>query len=120
MLEYWTAMNSLPTPEGRKQAFAKMQQYVLDQVYTVPLGSLTKVQAVRSNVKGYRAVSHSPHCRTSGSSTDRRPSQRLVERAVAGQDRRAVPTNTRANRQSASTADAKNLAGNAYVTIRDV
>jgi peptide/nickel transport system substrate-binding protein len=53
VLEYWTMMNSLPTLEGRKQAFAKMQQYVLDQVYTVPLGSLTKVQAVRSNVKGY-------------------------------------------------------------------
>jgi len=53
MLEYWTEMNSLPTLEGRKQAFAKMQEYVLDQVYTVPFGSLTKVQAVRSNVKGY-------------------------------------------------------------------
>jgi peptide/nickel transport system substrate-binding protein len=53
LLEYWTAMNSLPTPEGRKQAFAKMQQYVLDQVYTIPFGSLTKIQAVRSNVKGY-------------------------------------------------------------------
>jgi len=53
VLEYWTEMNSLPTMEGRKQAFAKMQQYALEQVYTVPLGSLTKVQAVRSNVKGY-------------------------------------------------------------------
>lgn len=49
----WNDMNSLGTLEGRKDAFAKMQKYVLDQVYTVPLGSLTKVQAVRSNVKGY-------------------------------------------------------------------
>jgi peptide/nickel transport system substrate-binding protein len=53
VLEYWTEMNSLPTLEGRKQAFAKLQQYVLDQVYAVPFGSLTKVQAVRANVKGY-------------------------------------------------------------------
>ena len=30
-----------------------MQKYALEQVYTIPLGSLTKVQAVRSNVKGY-------------------------------------------------------------------
>src|SRR5579872_3555886 len=49
----WTDMNSLPTPQGRKEAFSKMQQYVLDQVYAVPFGSLTKVQAVRSNVKGF-------------------------------------------------------------------
>jgi peptide/nickel transport system substrate-binding protein len=53
VLEYWTEMNSLPTLDGRKQAFARMQHYVLDQVYSVPMGSLTKVQAVRSNVKGY-------------------------------------------------------------------
>ena len=48
-----TTMNSLPTLEGRKEAFARMQKYALEQVYTLPLGSLTKVQAVRSNVKGY-------------------------------------------------------------------
>ena len=30
-----------------------MQKYVLEQVYAVPFGSLTKVQAVRSNVKGF-------------------------------------------------------------------
>ncbi len=49
----WTDMNTLPTPQGRNEAFAKMQKYVLDQVYAVPFGSLTKVQAVRSNVKGF-------------------------------------------------------------------
>jgi peptide/nickel transport system substrate-binding protein len=53
VLKYWNEMNSLPTVDGRKKAFADMQKYVLDQVYTIPLGSLTKVQAVRSNVKGY-------------------------------------------------------------------
>jgi peptide/nickel transport system substrate-binding protein len=53
VLQYWNEMNSLPTLDARKEAFAKMQKYVLDQVYTLPLGSLTKVQGVRSNVKGY-------------------------------------------------------------------
>jgi peptide/nickel transport system substrate-binding protein len=53
VLALWNDMNSLPTVEGRKEAFAKMQKYVLEQVYTLPLGSLTKVQAVRSNVKGF-------------------------------------------------------------------
>jgi peptide/nickel transport system substrate-binding protein len=53
ILSMWNAMNSLPTLQGRKDAFAKMQQHILDQVYTMPLGVLTKVQAVRSNVKGY-------------------------------------------------------------------
>ena len=32
-----------------------MQQRTLDQAYVVPFGSLTVVQAVRSNVKGYKA-----------------------------------------------------------------
>ena len=53
LLASWNEMNSLPTVQGRKDAFAKMQKYALEQVYTLPLGSLTKVQAVRSNVKGY-------------------------------------------------------------------
>ena len=39
--------------EGRQEAFAQMQKYVLEQVYALPFGSLTKVQAVRSNVKGF-------------------------------------------------------------------
>ncbi len=30
-----------------------MQKYVLDQVYALPFGSLTKVQAVRANVEGF-------------------------------------------------------------------
>ena len=50
-LALWEEMNSLPAVAGRKAAFAKMQQYALEQVYTLPLGSLTKVQVVRSNVK---------------------------------------------------------------------
>ena len=51
--ELWNQMNSLPTVEGRQKTFAEMQKYVLDQVYAVPFGSFTKVQGVRSNVKGY-------------------------------------------------------------------
>ena len=53
LLAAWNDMNSLLTPQERKEAFARMQQYTLEQVYALPLGSLTKVQAVRSNVKGY-------------------------------------------------------------------
>ena len=39
--------------EGRKEAFAKMQQTRWNRSMRLPFGSLTKVQAVRSNVKGY-------------------------------------------------------------------
>ena len=53
MLALWNDMNTLPTPEARKQAFVRMQQYVLDEVYAVPFGSFTKVQGVRSNVSGF-------------------------------------------------------------------
>ncbi|MBS0559039.1 MAG: ABC transporter substrate-binding protein [Proteobacteria bacterium] len=50
----WNDMNQLPTPEERQAAFARMQKIVLDQVYIIPFGSLTKVQAVRSNVDGFK------------------------------------------------------------------
>jgi peptide/nickel transport system substrate-binding protein len=53
VLKEWQGMNNLPTAEGRQAAFAQMQQIVLDKVYAVPFGSFTKVQAVRSNVKGF-------------------------------------------------------------------
>ena len=49
----WRDMNDLPTPEGRQQAFADMQKLVLEQADALPFGSFTKVQAVRSNVKGF-------------------------------------------------------------------
>jgi peptide/nickel transport system substrate-binding protein len=47
-------MLNLPTAEGRQAAFAKMQKRALEQAYVLPFGSLTKVQAVRSNVKGFK------------------------------------------------------------------
>jgi peptide/nickel transport system substrate-binding protein len=53
MLAAWQDMNSLPTPEARQAAFVRMQQLALDKVYAVPFGSFTKVQATRSDVKGF-------------------------------------------------------------------
>ena len=57
------SMSMLPTPEGRQAAFAaKMQQAdTLEQVYVVPFGSLTKVQAVRAECRRLQAVPHPPH-----------------------------------------------------------
>ena len=47
-------MNTLPTPEGRQEAFAQHAEAACWSRSTrVPFGSLTKVQAVRSNVKGF-------------------------------------------------------------------
>ena len=53
VLKLWQGMNGLPTPEARQDAYAKLQKYALEQVYSIPFGSLTKVQGVRSNVKGF-------------------------------------------------------------------
>jgi peptide/nickel transport system substrate-binding protein len=53
MLAAWKDMNGLPTAEARQAAFARMQKLTLDKVYAVPFGSLTKVQATRSDVKGF-------------------------------------------------------------------
>jgi peptide/nickel transport system substrate-binding protein len=46
-------MSDLPTAEGRQAAFVRTQKIALERVYAVPFGSLTKVQAVRANVKGF-------------------------------------------------------------------
>ncbi len=53
VLAAWNDMNTLPTPEGRQNAFATMQRLILERVYALPFGSFTKVQAVRSNVGGF-------------------------------------------------------------------
>jgi len=53
VLKLWNEINSLPSDDARQTAFAEMQKYVLDRVYALPFGSLTKVQAVRSDVKGF-------------------------------------------------------------------
>jgi peptide/nickel transport system substrate-binding protein len=46
-------MQAQPTLAGRQAGFVKAQKIVLEKVYAVPFGSLTKVQAVRTNVKGF-------------------------------------------------------------------
>ena len=53
VLAAWNDMNTLPTAEGRQEAFARMQKLVLERVYAVPFGTFTKIQAVRANVGGF-------------------------------------------------------------------
>jgi peptide/nickel transport system substrate-binding protein len=53
VLAAWNAMNTLPDPAARNAAFASMQRLVLERAYAFPFGSLTKVQAVRSNLQGF-------------------------------------------------------------------
>jgi peptide/nickel transport system substrate-binding protein len=53
ILAAWSDMNTLPTVEGRQQAFARMQKLALERVYAIPFGSFTKFQGVRSNVNGF-------------------------------------------------------------------
>jgi peptide/nickel transport system substrate-binding protein len=53
VLAAWKDMNSLPVAADRQAAFARMQQLVLDKAYSIPFGSFTKVQGVRSNVGGF-------------------------------------------------------------------
>jgi peptide/nickel transport system substrate-binding protein len=42
------------TLEDRKAAFARAQAYMLETVMALPFGTLTKVQAVRSNLENFR------------------------------------------------------------------
>lgn len=49
----WNRMNNERRAEDRQAAFAAMQRLVLERAYAYPFGSLTKVQAVRSNVQGF-------------------------------------------------------------------
>lgn len=53
VLALWNAMNNERSAEARQAAFANMQRMVLERAYALPFGSLTKVQAVRSNVQGF-------------------------------------------------------------------
>jgi peptide/nickel transport system substrate-binding protein len=40
-------------PKERQAAWVRTQSIVLEKAYALPFGSLTKVQAVRSNVQGF-------------------------------------------------------------------
>ena len=44
----------IPDMEERKAAFARAQKRALENAMVYPFGSLTKVQAVRSNVEGFK------------------------------------------------------------------
>ena len=50
----WNDMNNLPTAEARQEAFVRTQKLILESVYALPFGSLTKVQATRANVQGFK------------------------------------------------------------------
>jgi peptide/nickel transport system substrate-binding protein len=54
LLKDYADMLSQPDIADRKAAFARMQKTILERVYAVPFGSLTKVQATRANVKGFQ------------------------------------------------------------------
>ena len=54
-MKYFDEMANGKTLDERKAAYARTQQYALDEaVLAIPFGTLTKVQAVRSNVDGFR------------------------------------------------------------------
>jgi peptide/nickel transport system substrate-binding protein len=53
LLAAWTEMNQDVDPAARQAAFVRMQRIALERVYALPFGSFTKVQAVRSDVKGF-------------------------------------------------------------------
>ncbi len=53
VLAAWNDMNNKPTKDERRAAFGQMQKVILDKAYAYPFGSLTKVQATRSNVEGW-------------------------------------------------------------------
>ena len=53
LLAAWRDMARDPSPTGRDVAFARAQALVLDKVYVIPLGALTKLQAARGNVRGF-------------------------------------------------------------------
>lgn len=54
LLAAWKDMNEAPTLEERKDAFARMQARIYDQAYLLKFGDLTKVQAARAKVNGFK------------------------------------------------------------------
>ncbi len=53
LLAAWNEMNNQTDAAARQQAFVRAQTVALERVMEVPFGSLTKVQATRSNVQGF-------------------------------------------------------------------
>ncbi|MBM3523558.1 MAG: hypothetical protein FJX57_11430, partial [Alphaproteobacteria bacterium] len=55
--EFVAAFNDIAngdTLDKRKAAFARAQARIFDQVMALPFGSLTKIQATRANVEGFK------------------------------------------------------------------
>lgn len=53
VLAAWHDMNTLPDIADRRAAFARMQKIVLDRVYAIPFGTLTRMQGARTTVRGF-------------------------------------------------------------------
>ena len=53
LVRLYADMLDKPDIADRKAAFAEMQKDILERVYAVPFGALTKVQGTRANVKGF-------------------------------------------------------------------
>ncbi len=53
-MKAWNDMLNSKSIEDRRAAFGRGQARILDQVLALPFGSLTKVQAVRANVEGFK------------------------------------------------------------------
>ncbi len=54
VLAAWQDMNGNPDPAARQAAFARAQKIIFERVYALPFGALTKVQATRANVQGFK------------------------------------------------------------------
>lgn len=54
LIQHYEDLVNKPTFEERKAAFAKAQERIYDQVHAIKFGDLTKVQAARANVKGFK------------------------------------------------------------------
>jgi len=52
LIKAWDDMNNLPDPKDRQAAFVRMQKLILEKVYAIPFGALTKVQGVRGERAG--------------------------------------------------------------------
>jgi peptide/nickel transport system substrate-binding protein len=54
-MQHWGEISRGVTLEARRDAFARAQKRVMDQVMAIPFGVMPKVQAVRSNVENFRS-----------------------------------------------------------------
>ena len=53
-MKYFNEIANGRTLDERKAAYARAEGYMLETVMALPFGTLTKVQAVRSNLENFR------------------------------------------------------------------